>query len=318
MNTRLVRLTARLIAAAALAALGTAHAVPVTVSISGLPPGLAATLTVKRNVCPDGMGWVDNAAQALTETSHTVIERVTTPLGQTLLRLRVVTRYVASFDTPLTPAASPIAFERRCSTLGMADDLFQFGIQVQGFNANGQAAKLSGFVAQTLQSASVAVNATLAAKTNSFTPVSGGALARGMVHTLQADFSSSLGAVQGQRLDLQRPSTLIPGMFSTVASLFVRNDGAACVQAGASTHCLGEPGLVQAGGVILRGLQRNLQGQPGTVRFQFELMQSFGTGTLRLRAAADASDLPAYRVDDTPQAIQLLPWQALDQTVTVQ
>jgi hypothetical protein len=315
MNTRLVR---RLIAAAALAAIGTAHAVPVTVSINGLPPGLSATLTVKRNVCPDGMGWVDNAAQALTETSQTIIERVTTPLGQTTFRSRVVTRYVASFDTPVTPASSPIAYERRCSTLGMADDLFQFGIQVQGFNAGGQAAKLSGFVAQTLQSASVAVNATLAAKTNSFTPVNGGALARGMVHTLEANFGSSLGGVQGQRLDLQRPSALIPGMFSTVASLFVRSDGAACVQAGASTHCLGEPGLVQAGNVILRGLQRNIQGQPGTVRFQFELMQGFGTGTLRLRAAADASDLPAYLVDGTPQAIQLLPWQALDQTVTVQ
>jgi len=54
------------------------------------------------------------------------------------------------------------------------------------------------------------------------------------------------------------------------------------------------------------------------VRFQFELMQNFPTGTLRLRAAADASDLPAYLVDGAAQAIQLLPWQALDQTVTVQ
>ena len=316
MNTRLVR---RLIASAALAAIGAAHAVPVTVSINGLPPGLAATLTVKRNVCPDGMGWIDNAAQALTETSQTVIERVTTPLGQTTFRSRVITRYTASFDTPVTPASSPIAYERRCSTLGMADDLFQFGIQVRGFNAGGQAAKLSGFVAQALQApAGVAVNATLAAKTNSFTAVNGGALARSMVHTLDANFGASLGTVQGQRLDLQRPSALIPGMFSTVASLFVRSDGAACVQAGASTHCLGEPGLVAAGGVILRGLQRSVQGQPGTVRFQFELMQGFGTGTLRLRAAADASDLPAYLVDGAPQAIQLLPWQALEQTVTVQ
>jgi hypothetical protein len=33
---------------------------------------------------------------------------------------------------------------------------------------------------------------------------------------------------------------------------------------------------------------------------------------------ADALDLPAYQVDGVPQALNLLPWQGMTQTVTVQ
>lgn len=307
-----------LFAATVIAAAVDAHAVPVTVSIGGLPPGLQPTLTVQRNVCPDGMGWIDNPSQALAESSLTTIERVTLPGGQTIFRSKVITRYTATFDTAVTPASSTNPLEKRCSTLGMAQDLFRFGIRVPGVNASGQAATANGFVAQTLQSASVAVNATMEARTVTFAGPASGLLPRGMTHTLDATYATSLGTVQSQRLSLQRPSLTIPGMFTTVASLFVRADGAACVQAGSTTRCLGDGSFPEAGGVLLRGLQRTVAGQPGMVRFQFELMQGFATGTLRVVALADATDLAAYIVDGTAQTMNLLPWQAIDHTVTVQ
>lgn len=304
----------------ALAAAGcafAAQAVPVSVSIGGLPAGLAPVLTVQRNVCPDGMGWVSNPSQALTEQSTTVIERIVLPTGQVTFRSRIITRYVASFDTPVTPAQGGAAFDVRCSTTGIANDLFRFGIRVPGLNAADQPTTANGFVAETLQSTSVTVNATLAAKTTSFAPTLT-ALARGMIHTVDAGHATSLGTVTGQQLDFLRPSSLIPGGFTRAARIFVRADGVGCVQSGSATRCLGEPTLPEAGGVLLRGLQRTVSGQPGVVRFQFELMHGFPTGTLKLRAAADATDLDAYLVDGTPQALDLLPWQAMEQTVTVQ
>lgn len=306
-----------LFALGTLAAAAAAQAVPVSVTLSGLPPGLSPTVVVQRNTCPDGMGWISNPAQALTETSVTVLERVTLPFGQTLLRTKLVTRYVASFDTPVTPANSASPLERRCSTLGINEDLFRYSVRVPGFAANGAAATLTGFVAQTGQVAG-SVGAVMEAKTTSFTPIASGTLARGMTHTLDATYSTSLGTVQGQRINFLRPSALFQGLFSQTASLFVRADGAACVQAGSVTRCLGEPGQTEAGGVLLRGIQRSVPEQPGIVRFQFELMQSFGTGTVRLAAAADATDLAAYNVDGAAQTLNLLTWQAAEQTVTVQ
>jgi hypothetical protein len=53
-------------------------------------------------------------------------------------------------------------------------------------------------------------------------------------------------------------------------------------------------------------------------RFSFQLAPTFPIGTLKLRALADATDLPEYLVDGSPQALDLLPWAALEQTVTVQ
>lgn len=98
----------------------------------------------------------------------------------------------------------------------------------------------------------------------------------------------------------------------------MRSDGVGCVQAGTTTRCLGGAGLAEAGGVMLRGVQRNILGQPGVVRFQFELLHSFPTGALKLGATADAADLPAYLVDGLPRQLDLLPWQSMTQAVTVQ
>lgn len=317
-SSPLRRPLARALLAAGLATCAVAaQAVPVSVSIGGLPPGLSATLTVQRNVCPDGMGWVSNASQALTETSHTTYEMVQLPGGGMTLRQRVVTRYTANFDTPVTPAQSNIAYEVRCSAVNLGNDLFRFGVRIAGVNASDQAATMSGVFAEALQSAPVSVNSTLAAKTVSFTPTAN-VLSRGVVNSFEAGFGTSLGTVQAQRLDLLRPHALIFGMFTRVASLYVRSDGAACVQAGSTTRCLGETTSPTAGGVILRGLQRNPSGQPGVVRFQFELAQSFPIGTLKLRAAADASDLAGYMVDGDAQPLDLLPWQPMEQTLTVQ
>lgn len=316
-TARNARITRHLLAlAAAVTALG-AQAVPVSVVVNGLPAGLSPSLVIKRNVCPDGMGWATNAPKALTETSHTIIEQVSLPFGQTTFRSRIVTRYTATFDTPATPATNE-PWDKRCSTLGMNEDLFSFSVRVPGLNANDQPAELLAGVATTPQTGPISLNVTMAAKTTSFTPAIN-TLSRGVAQTVDTSFSASMGSVAGQRLDFLRPSSLLPGSFTRVASIFVRaSDNAACVQAGATTRCLGSTGPVEAGGVVLRSLQRTVQGQPGVVRFQFELASSFPIGTLRLRAAADATDLAAYLVDGTPQALDLLPWQGKDEDLTVQ
>ena len=304
-----------LLALAAAAAASGAQAVPVTVSIGGVPPGLAPVLTVQRNVCPDGMGWKSNASQTLTEQTLTTIERVTLPGGQLTFRSRLITRYTASFDTPATPAQSSDPIEVQCSRVGISPDLFRFGLQLRGANDLGQAATLSGFIGQASQAAAVNLSPVLAARTSSLTLVNQpqATMARGMVHRVTADFSTSLGTVGSRTLDLLRPSTLFPGAFSRVARVFERADGVACLQSGKTTRCLDEAQLPEAGGVILRGFNRN-----GTARFDIELQQGFAPGALRLSASADASDLAQYVVDGALQELDLLPWQAQSLDVTVQ
>jgi len=316
LSTSTVRpLRTMLAAAAALTSLG-AQAVPVTVSIGGLPPGLAPVLGVQRNVCPDGMGWVNNPSQTLTETSSTVFEQVTLPGGQTMFRSRTVTRYVASFDTPVTPATRTQPFEVRCSAVAISDDRFQFTLRIPGVDAKDGPATTLTSLGSAPQGGPVAINQTQAARTVSFTPALA-TLTRNVPTTVDASYSTTIGAVQGQRLDFLRPSTLIPGLFSRVASLFLRtSDGAACVQAGSTTRCLSGGTAVEAGGVTLRSLQRI--GGSSAARFSFQLAPTFPIGTLKLRALADATDLPEYNVDGSPQALDLLPWAALEQTVTVQ
>lgn len=309
--------TRSLVALAAAGASLAAQAVPVTVAIGGLPSGLAPVLTVQRNVCTDGLSWLNNPSQPLTEQSITVIDRIVLPTGLVTFRPRIITRYVASFDTQATPDPNGATPQVRCSATGMDNDRFRFGLRVPGVGTSGQPAALGGFVAERLQAGPVVVNATVAARTTSFLPQVD-ALARGMTHTFTARYESSLGAVQSQQIDFLRPSTLFPGSHTRAARLFVRDDGVGCVQAGTTTRCLGGPTLAEAGGVLLRGVQRNILGQPGVVRFQFELMHSFPTGALKLSAVADAADLPAYLVDGAPQVLNLLPWQAMTQAVTVQ
>lgn len=198
----------KLLALAAAAAAFGAQAVPVTVSIGGLPPGLTPVLTVQRNVCPDGMGWKSNASQTLTEQTLTeqtltTIERVTLPGGLVTFRSRLITRYTASFDTPATPARSSDPIEVQCSRVGISSDLFRFGLQLRGANGLGQAATLSGFVGQASQAAAVNLSPVLAARTSSLTLVNQpqATMARGMVHRVTADFSASLGTVGSRTLD---------------------------------------------------------------------------------------------------------------------
>ncbi|MFO1330061.1 MAG: hypothetical protein U1F56_22125 [Rubrivivax sp.] len=319
MSSRPVRTTLRCLALAA-AALSTwqAHAVQVSATVSGLPPGLSAVLTVKRNVCPDGMGWIDNPSVPLTETSFTTIEQVTGFGGMVSFRTKVVTRYVASFDTPASTGSGVPAYEVRCSTVGIASDQFAFGLRIAGQDAADQPASATASLGTTSQTGPVTVARTMAAATSAFTP-SLQVLSRGIAQTMDATFGTTIGTVQGQRIDFLRPNPLILGSFTKVASIFVRSsDNAACVQAGTTTQCLSGSTPVEAGGVRLVSLQRTVSGLPGTSRFRFELTGAFPIGTLKLRAAANASDLPSYLVDGAPQSIDLLPWQPLEQTVTVQ
>jgi hypothetical protein len=303
-----------------LAAAGAAQAVPVSVSIDGLPPGLSPALTVQRNICPDGMTFIDNPTQILTEQSLPTFERVTLPSGQVIFRSRVRTRYVASFDTPATPDRPTQPFEVRCSRVSLNPDLFNFGIRLIGANARGLPAQLTGDIAQTPQGPAVKLNVTLDATTTDLIVVNQpqDTLARGMVHSVNVSYEASMGAVQSRTLDLLRPSTLFPGAQTRVARLFERSDGAACVQAGAQTRCLGEVVSPEAGGVVLRGFRRPAAGRPGPVTFQFELQQGFPVGPLKLSASADASDLTRYLVDGQLETLDLLPWQAKSKDLIVQ
>ena len=301
--------------AAAATALG-AQAVPVSVSISGLPPGLAPMVDVQRNVCPDGEGWVRNPSQTLTETSFTVFDQVTLPSGQTMIRPRVITGYTASFDSPATPATRTQPFEVRCSAVGIANDEFRFTLRVPGLDNNDQPSSASMSLGRAPQGGSVTLRQTLSARTTSFTPTLS-TLTRNVATTMSGSYSASIGTVQGHRLDFLRPSPLFQGAFSRVASLFVRSsDGAACVQAGSTTRCQAGSVPVEAGGVVLLGLQR--ASGSSVARFSFQLAANFPVGTLKLRTLADASDLADYLVDGAPEALDLLPWVSMDQTVTVQ
>lgn len=307
------------VALAALALLGGAvQAVPVTVSIGGLPPGLKPVLTVARTVCVHGLAHVQNSPQPLTELAPlTVIEPVTLPSGQTTYRTRVITRYGASFDTPTT-ADQPGPLGRTCAQQGIADDTFHFAVEVPGLDAADRATALRGGIGSTAQTGPVTVNAHLEARTTSLTPPLS-VVTRGVPVAMDATHTASLGVVQSQRLELLRANPQLGGLFTRVASLLLQADRSACLQAGGVTRCL-VPGAgpVEAGGVVLRGILPTVIGRPGVVRYQFELAPTFPIGALKLRAIADARDLPAYVTEEGPQSMDLLPWRATEQTVTVQ
>ena len=317
LNTPTFRPLRSLLALAAATAAFGAHAVPVTVSISGLPSGLAPVVDIQRNVCPDGMGWASNTPLQLVESSLTIFEQVTLPSGKTMLRSKIVTRYSASIDTPPTPplAARTQAWDIRCSEVFMNADLFRLTLKVPGEDANGQATTTLTSLGHFPQNAAINTAATMSARTTSFTPALN-VITRNVATTVDAGYNTTIGSIQGQRLEFLRPSTLIPGAFSRVASLFIRtSDNAACVQAGSTTRCLTGATPVDAGGVRLRALTRGIG---NSVRFQFDLLPTFPIGTLKLRATADASDLAEYLVDGTPQVLDLLPVVPMEQTVTVQ
>jgi hypothetical protein len=306
-----------LLALAAAAAAFGAQALPVSVSIGGLPPGLTVQVDVKRNVCPDGMGWVNNPTQTLTENNQTVYEQVTLPGGKPSIRARVITTYAANFDTPATPATRTQPYEVRCSAVGIGPDEFQFNLRVAGLNDNGQLTATTTSLGSTPQSGNLSIVRTMEAKTTSFTPALN-TLSRNVQTTVYTTHSTTIGSVQGQRLDFLRPSSLLQGTFTRVASLFLRSsDGAPCVQAGTTTRCqTSSSAALDAGIVRLHSIRRITT--TGAIRFIFELLPNAPIGTMKISAAADATDLPEYLVDGEPQALDLLPWQATAQTVSVQ
>lgn len=305
------------VALAALALLGGAvQAVPVSVSIGGLPPDLKPYVKVHRNTCPDSEYFVESSTQELRETHLTTFEQVPLPNGGFTLRPKVITHYVASFDTPATPVGARGTPELRCSLTGV-QDRFRFTLHVPGFDAADRPATVSNLFAETSQTGPLTLNATMTAATTTMGPTFA-TVTRSVVNRVDATHRADLGGVAQPRVDLFRPSTLVPGMFSRVASLFVRADGVACVQAGSVTRCFGQTGTPEAGGVILRGFTNRIYGRPGLVRFEYELTQAFPVGPLKLRAAAESVDLANYEVGDAAQALDLLPWQAREVTVTVQ
>lgn len=308
---------ARRLSAAALAfGAGVAQAVTVTVSIGGLPAGLEPFIAVQRNTCGDGEFFVDNPEQPLRASPLTTFEQVPQLGGGFALRPVVVTRYVATFDTPATPVGARGTPERRCSLEGIADR-FRFTLHVPGFDAADRATTLSTQVAETAQTGPLTVSTTLSAATTTMGPTFA-TVSRGVLNRVDATHKSDLGDVRSPRVDLLRPSTLLPGLFTRVASLFQRADGILCVQSGSVTRCQGQGAALEAGGVILRGFTNRIYGRPGLVRFEYELTQAFPVGPLKLRASAESVDLESYVVGDSPQPLDLLPWQPREVSVTVQ
>ena len=302
-------------AGASLACLAT----PVTVSIGGLPAGLTVQLKTQRNVCPDGMGWITNPAQALTEQTFSTFDRVTLPGGGFQLRQRLVTRYTASFDTPVTPPNSNQLPEIRCSRVGIGADQLRFTVQVAGADDSGRAAQWSAALGSFPMDTPVALNTTLEARTTALTlspPAAPDLLPRGMRHSLTLNLAASGGTVSQASVSLLRPLATSPLLRTSVARLFQREDGRACIQAQGSTRCLGDaPGPLMHGGVELHGI---VSAGGGQTSIQFSLLQDFPVGPVALRASAQASDLPYYQVDGSLTAMDLLPWQALERSFTVQ
>jgi hypothetical protein len=316
-RTRPALVRRALIALACAGAAVASHATPVSVSISGLPPGLQPTLKIQRNVCPDGMGWITNPSQALTEQTSTTYDRITLPGGGIQLRPRVVTRYVATFDTPATPTASSNPLEVRCSRVGINADLLSFTLQVPGQDERGRSVQWQAGLGQTPMDAPVTLNTTLSARTASIT-LAGATqdlLPRGAIHTLRLELVASGGAVGEASVSLLRPLPTSPFLRATAARLFQTADGRACIAAQGSTRCIGDaPGPLMHGGVQLFGIAV----VNGRTQLQFTLLQEFPTGPVTVRASADAADLPLYRVDGDFVPLDLLPWQALERTFTVQ
>ena len=205
-----------LLALAAAAAAFGAQAVPISVSISGLPPGLAPVLDIQRSTCPGSqVQWLDNPSQPLTEFSHTVIEPVTLPGGQTTLRSRVITGCTASFNTQRTPGPDFPQLDVRCSS--GPTDLFHFSLRVPGLGNDDQPASTVSSLDHARQGSSETFNHRVAAKTTSFSPTLN-TLSRGVSQTVETRSEASIGTVHGQRLDFLRPSTASASAFNRVAA----------------------------------------------------------------------------------------------------
>jgi len=316
MNHRTATLASTLTRGAAaalltLTAATAAQAVPVSVSLGGLPAGLSPSVTIKRNICMDGIGWINNAKLTLTESTATTLERVVLPDGRVVMRGRLVPTYVGSIDTPATPV------QNRCSTHSIGPDELHLILNVPGADDTGTARVLSGSLGVFAMHNPVVVNAALAARTTSLVVVNQpqGTLARGMVHSVQVGFSASLGTVELASLTMTRQSPTNPLLWPLVARLFERADGRACIQTSSSTRCLGDtPGPLVHGGVQLHGIPV-LQ---GIKTFQFTLQQNFVVGPMRIRASANATDLDNYLVDGSLEPLDLLPWKTMSLATTVQ
>lgn len=292
------------LAVAALCAAATAAAVPVELQIGGLPPGLAAAVTVDRNVCPDGEGWIANPAQKLTERTMVGIDPATGAK-------KTFTVYGASFDTPATANS-----EKRCSVVSTSPDKFRFAIRVPGYDAKDQPQALVGALATTAQ-APVSLALALGARTTAFTPAMA-TLPRGMARQVDAKFVSSLGGIQMPRLDFLRPLPAPATGYQKVASVYRAADGTPCVQGGGVTNCYSGTDLPVAGGVMLQGIRFGVVDGQYAAHFEFTLMHDFLLGPVKVRALANATDLSSYLVNGVPQALDLLPWQAMEQDSTVQ
>lgn len=308
-TARLSRLLACMAAACSTAAV---RAVPVSVSVEGLPPGLTVRADVERNVCPDGVGWAGNPSQPMSEQTSVEYETFTSSTGQAVMRPKLVTRYVASFDTQTTPAPNPQKWDIRCSAVGMDTDRFKFGVSVSGLNLLGGRTLISGIFAETAQTA-VSVSAKLAARTTALT-TDGPVWTRNLRHGVNMSYSASLGSVGAQRLELLRPRA--DGTLDLVASIYVDKERRTCLRAGSSLQC-SDIASVEAAGVRAYPVALGTTTWRRT-EFVVALLPDFAPGPLKLRGSADATDLARYFVDGTPLELDLLPWQPSVLDLTVQ
>ncbi|MFG6440161.1 hypothetical protein [Roseateles sp. LKC17W] len=317
---------AALTSPAALAQNTVGATVPLSVSIEGLPAGLAPRVVTERLFCGDGnfTHVVKNPELVLQAVTTQRFDWITLPTGLRQLQVTPVTRYVGNFQMPYGRQPGDPTIVVECNTSwGYPENQhpMQMSLRVDGIVAGRPASQFInlGPLGVRYQSPQpVQLNRTLASMTEhlwSWTAQDGG-LARGMRHNVQATFRSDTGAAQPTlTIKTAPPQGPFLGISRTLAELFQHVDGRSCVKADGVVRCIGdEPGPVLHGNLRLWGVQRYDE----RVVFLFELLQSFPTGSVQLVASARSTELGSYIGPGGVVPAPLLPWQAKTMTLRVQ
>lgn len=294
-----------------------ARAVPVSMTLDELPPGLAVNAMVFRSTCPNGGQHVRQFAASfpLAESSRIVFETVTGLDGRPTLRSRIVTTYSGQ----LADVSAAVPPQNRCS-FGQA---LTFDAGVIGAGASGQPAQR---IAERLGSAANPTTAQNVVR-RMLGSTTGLPAARDLSRNQLVSFTvfheNPFGdaATQSPTMEFSRPGPILGGglQLAQVTRLFINASGARCIRAAGVTRCsnstpLQNGRLVHGGVELVVANTRHLQSQS---TFQFELNSDFVAGSYTVRAFADDNDSIDYLVDGVPTEMDLIKWVPSVSAMTV-
>jgi hypothetical protein len=294
-----------------------AHAVPVSMTLEELPPGLAITAMVFRSTCPNGGQHARQFAASfpLAESSRVVFESATGLDGRPTLRSKVVTIYSGQ----LAEVSAAVPAQNRCSF----GEALSFDAGLLGAGANGQQAQ------RVLERLGSAANPTVAR--NLVRKINGSSsgllpardLSRNQLVSFTISHENPFGDAftQAPVMEFSRPGPIIGGglQLALVTRLFINTAGARCIRAAGVTRCSNNTPL-QNGRLIHGGVElvvANTRHQNFQSSFQFELNNDFVAGSYSVRAFADDNDTIDYLVDGVPTELDLIKWVPSTSTMTV-